>query len=115
MKYFIDAVKNNYVNFSGRLGVKGYWMFVLFYVIFAIVAQIISLIPHLGFVYGLYSLALLLPSLAACVRRLQDTGKSWPWIFIGLIPLIGWIWMIVLLCKSSQEGDNQYGPMPVDK
>ena len=47
MKYFIDAVKNNYVNFSGRLGVKGYWMFVLFYVIFALVAQIISLIPHL--------------------------------------------------------------------
>ena len=30
MNYFLDAVKNNYVNFSGRLGIKGYWMFVLF-------------------------------------------------------------------------------------
>ena len=29
-----------------------------------------------------------------------------------LIPLIGWIWIIVLLCRDSQPGTNEWGPNP---
>jgi uncharacterized membrane protein YhaH (DUF805 family) len=46
------------------------------------------------------------------VRRLHDIGKSGSWIFIGLIPLIGGIWLLVLMATDSQPGDNQYGPNP---
>jgi uncharacterized membrane protein YhaH (DUF805 family) len=35
------------------------------------------------------------------IRRLQDAGKAWPWIFIGLVPVIGGIWMIFLLSLPS--------------
>lgn len=61
---------------------------------------------------GLYSLALLLPSLGVSVRRLHDTGRSGWWIFISLIPLIGVIWFIVILAQDSQPGLNVYGPNP---
>ena len=53
-----------------------------------------------------------LPALGAVVRRLHDVGKSgWMYLII-LIPLIGIIWLLVLLVKDSQEGENIYGPNP---
>jgi uncharacterized membrane protein YhaH (DUF805 family) len=53
-----------------------------------------------------------LPALAVTVRRLHDTGKSGFWIFIALIPLIGSIWLLVLLCTEGTAGENKYGPDP---
>jgi uncharacterized membrane protein YhaH (DUF805 family) len=38
------------------------------------------------------------------VRRLRDAGKAWPWIFIALVPIIGAIWLIVLLVMPSVPG-----------
>ena len=58
------------------------------------------------------SLALLLPSLAVNVRRLHDTGRSGWWILIGLIPVIGFIVLLVFECQDSQPGTNAYGPSP---
>lgn len=52
-------------------------------------------------IYLLVYLVLLIPSLAVTVRRLRDAGKDWPWIFIFLIPLIGTIWLLILLAKPS--------------
>lgn len=60
----------------------------------------------------LYSLGVLLPSLAVGVRRLHDTGRSGWWLLIGLIPIIGTIILLVFLCLDSQDGDNKYGPYP---
>ena len=45
------------------------------------------------------------------VRRLHDTDRSGWWILIGLIPIIGWILLIVWFCTDS-KADNQYGPNP---
>ena len=94
-------------------------MFVLFNIIFFIVAIILdnisgTNIENLGYglFYILYTLAIIIPSLAVAVRRLHDTGKSGWWIFISLIPLIGGIWLLVLLVTDSQPGENQYGPSP---
>ena len=113
MEWFLKAVRDNYANFNGRAGVKEYWMFVLFYFIFSIVASVIDSILGTGFVIsGLYSLALIVPSLAAAVRRLHDIGKSGIWILVGFIPLIGWIWLIILLIKQGDPGPNMYGPPP---
>lgn len=65
-----------------------------------------------GPLYGIYLLAIILPSLAVAVRRLHDIGKSGWMILISLIPLIGGIWLLVLLVTDSNPGDNQYGPNP---
>ena len=65
------------------------------------------------FLGGIYGLAVLLPSLGVFVRRMHDTGRSGWWIFIGLIPLIGLIILIVFLAQKTKAGDNKYGPAPV--
>ncbi len=118
MSWYI-AVLKKYGIFGGRARRKEYWMFVLFNIIFAIVAMILDNVLGLanertgyGIIYTLYALAVLLPGLAVTVRRLHDIGKSGWWIFITLIPFIGAIWLLVLLATDSQPSDNQYGPNP---
>ena len=109
MNYYLDVLKK-YATFSGRARRNEDWMFVL---INAIVVMAISLIEYaagtngiIGYIYGL---ALIIPMIAVTVRRLHDIGKSGFWYFICLIPLIGSIWLLVLLCKDSQPGQNQFG------
>lgn len=118
MNWWLTAMKK-YVDFSGRARRTEYWMFVLFNVIFAIVALVIDNMLGLasdstgyGPLYTLFSLAILLPTWAVTVRRLHDVGKSGWWIFISLIPIIGGIWLFVLTLTDSQPGENQYGPNP---
>ena len=65
-----------------------------------------------GWIYSLYALAIIIPSLAVALRRLHDIGKSGWWILIALVPLIGAIWLLVLYVRDSQPGENQYGPNP---
>ena len=53
-----------------------------------------------------------LPSLSVVVRRLHDVGKSGWFYLIILIPLIGAIWMLVLLASNGNVGENKYGADP---
>ena len=113
------AVLKNYAGFSGRARRKEYWMFTLFNIIFAIVAMILDNVlgiamAEIGYgpLYGLYALAMLIPGLAVSVRRLHDVGKSGWMLLIALIPLIGAIWLLVLMLTDSNPGENQYGSNP---
>lgn len=54
----------------------------------------------------------LIPGLSVSVRRLHDVGKSGWMLLIALIPLIGAIWLFVLLVTDSKPGENEYGPNP---
>lgn len=112
VNYYTDVLKK-YADFSGRARRQEYWMFFLFNAAAAIILIILDLV--LGtypLLYGLYALAVFLPNLGVTVRRLHDTGKSGWWILIGIIPVIGFIWMIVLLATAGQQAPNQYGPDP---
>lgn len=112
MNYFLEALKK-YAMFSGRARRKEYWMYVLFYVIFASFVTIIDgVLGTSRILTGIYGLAFIVPTIAAAVRRLHDLGKSGFWYFISFIPLIGGIWMLVLMCLDGQQGENQYGPNP---
>ena len=112
MNWYLKCV-SQYADFSGRARRTEYWMFVLFNAIFAVLAALLDVFLETnGIIYGLYILAMLLPGLAVLVRRLHDVGKSGWMIFITLIPLIGGIWLIVLLVTDSNPGDNEYGPNP---
>lgn len=98
---FQDSIKvcfNKYVDFSGRASRSEYWWFVLFVFLGSIVASLFGHLLHL-----LFALGTLLPSLAAATRRLHDTGRSGWWQLIGLVPLVGWIILIVFL---AQEGSH---------
>lgn len=111
MEWYLKVLKN-YVGFSGRARRKEYWMFALFSFIVSLILTIVEKLIGLDSVLsGLYSLAVLLPSLAVGARRLHDIGKSGWWLLIGLIPLIGAIVLIVFFCQDSQD-DNQYGANP---
>jgi uncharacterized membrane protein YhaH (DUF805 family) len=113
------AVLKKYAVFSGRARRKEYWMFVLFNLIFAIVAMILDNIlktaiegSGYGLIYIVYTLAVLLPGLGVSVRRLHDVGKSGWFLFIALIPIIGAIWLLVLMCTDGNPGKNEYGTNP---
>jgi uncharacterized membrane protein YhaH (DUF805 family) len=113
MNWYLKVLKQ-YADFSGRARRTEYWMFVLFNMIVLIALMILaSLLGTIGGVlYVLYALAVLVPNLAVAVRRLHDIGKSGAWIFISLVPLIGGIWLLILLATGGQPGANQYGPDP---
>lgn len=117
MNWYLKVVKQ-FANFKGRARRKEYWMFILFNLIFAAVAALLDNITGLsgempiGPLYGLYTLAMIIPNLAVMVRRLHDIGKKWTWIFITFVPAIGSLWLLILLMKDSEPGENQFGPNP---
>lgn len=96
----------NYTNFSGRSTRRDYWIAAL---INFVISGILSYISKtLG---GIFSLITLIPGLAIAFRRLHDINKSGGWIFISLVPLVGWIIYIVFMCTASVDENNQYGEL----
>lgn len=108
----VQAVFNNYANFEGRARRSEFWYWTLFNVLVSFVLSLIGNWLHLGFIPTLWSLAVLVPSIAVGVRRLHDIGKS-GWLYlISLIPLIGTIIVIVWFAQDGMSGPNMYGPDP---
>lgn len=86
-----------YADFSGRASRSEYWWFVLFILLVSMAASVIS--PKLS---ALFSLATLLPSIAAATRRLHDTNRTGWWQLLVLVPLVGFIVLLVLLAQKGQ-------------
>ena len=121
MNYYIEVFKK-YAIFSGRARRAEYWYFTLF----NIIIKLILIVPAIIFaaqgytmvtivlygLYFLYILAVIVPHLAVTVRRLHDVGKSGWMLLIALIPIIGAIWLLVLLVKDSNPEENKYGSNP---
>lgn len=101
---FTDAISTGlkkYATFDGTASVSEYWWFVLFTIIVNFVIGLIS--TKLSYVS---SLALFVPSIAVACRRLHDTDRSGWLQLLGLIPLIGWIILIVFLVQDGKP--NRY-------
>ncbi|MEA3249650.1 MAG: DUF805 domain-containing protein [Patescibacteria group bacterium] len=120
MQYYIGVLKK-YAVFSGRAGRAEYWYFALFnfiiYIVLGIVDRLISgpIEPGqmaVSVLTTLYSLAVLIPSLAVSARRLHDTNRSGWWLLLGFVPLVGPIVLLVFMVMGSDSGANQYGPNP---
>lgn len=112
MNYYLDVLKK-YAVFSGRARRQEYWMYTLFNVGILVVLMILdAVLGTAPWLYAIYALGTLLPSLAVTVRRLHDIGKSGWWVLINLVPLVGFIWLIVLLATAGNDQQNQYGPNP---
>lgn len=119
MNWYLEVLKK-YAVFDGRARRTEYWMFTLFHLLIMLALSFVEGALGLsatggfggGFLSLLYGLAMMIPGLAVVVRRLHDTGRSGWWFFIGFIPLIGPIVLVVFLCLDSQPGRNQYGENP---
>lgn len=123
MNYYIGVIKK-YAEFSGRARRKEYWMFVLFNFIFSFIISIIDKAAGLniavsggeiGILSLIYSLFVLIPSLAVSVRRMHDIEKSGWMLLLGLIPVVGSIILLVLHCKAGTVGENKYGADPKEQ
>lgn len=57
-------------------------------------------------------MTIFIPNLSISIRGLHDIGKSGWWVLISLIPIIGWIWIIILLAIEGENKPNKYGPVP---
>ena len=102
----VSTCLSKYATFAGRATRSEFWWFYLFTFLVNWIAglalgNMISLIISLAFV---------LPLWAAGARRLHDIGRTGWWQLIWLIPLIGWIILIIWFAKKSDDGPNDYGP-----
>ena len=127
---FLLAWKNAFV-FKGKTSRKDFWFFqlasfILFLIlnisqnllvnlqyafltsdfsllstIFAVIGQTISIVSFF------YILGNFIVGLSISVRRLNDISKKWAWIFIQIIPILGSIYFIYLMCQPSFDGNSQ--------
>lgn len=112
MEWYLKVLRQ-YADFSGRARRKEYWMAVLvnFLLIFIIslIDVLFSVYPSLSLLYWFFTF---IPFITVTVRRLHDVGKSGWWYLIVFVPIIGVIWLLVLLATDSMPGENQWGPSP---
>lgn len=108
---FMESIQtcfHKYSDFNGRASRAEFWWWVLFCFVVGCVCGLIA--DWLG---SIASLALLVPNLAVSWRRLHDIGRAGGWFFIGLIPVVGTIIMIIWYVKPGEPQPNRFGPVPV--
>jgi uncharacterized membrane protein YhaH (DUF805 family) len=126
---FFGAVKScfaKYATFSGRASRAEFWYFGLFMALAHIVATIADAaigiafesspggdFENEGWIDFIVSAIVLLPSASVQVRRLHDRDRSGSWWWLFLLPVIGWIWIIVWSARKGTEGPNRFGPDPL--
>jgi len=122
MHWYIGVLKK-YVTFGGRARRMEYWMFVL---ISWLVSLVLTFGDTLAFGYefgnpetmsplsGIYSLLVLLPSIAVAVRRLHDTNRSGWWFLLIFVPILGWLVLFIFLVLAGTRGPNRFGLDPLN-
>jgi uncharacterized membrane protein YhaH (DUF805 family) len=101
--------------FSGnRLNRLGLWLWAATLALLAVLSNSISALPNwLGWLVACGLLGLFLH---VCIRRLHDINKSGFLLFVGILPVVGALWLIWMLgFKRGNLGANQWGPgVPVN-
>jgi uncharacterized membrane protein YhaH (DUF805 family) len=99
----IRACFSKYATFEGRASRSEYWWFFLFTFLASAATGIVS-----EALSGLFSLAVLLPSLAVGARRLHDVDRSGWFLLLWFIPIIGWIVLVIWMTQAGKE-PNRFG------
>ncbi len=98
----ISTCFSKYADFNGRATRPEFWWFFLFCLLGSIAASVVSDTMNM-----LFSLGTLLPSLAVGARRLHDTDRSGWFLLLWLLPVIGWIVLVVFSAQEAKE-PNRY-------
>ena len=109
MKYYLQMF-TNFLDFRGRSGIKEYWIAVIFNMLVTIIVEMLAL-PFIfdvnvflnvsSSLASLYAVITFIPGLSLIVRRLHDTGHSGWFLLISIIPILGTIVLIYVLCQPS--------------
>jgi len=105
-------VFRQYADFSGRANRKEYWLFVLWNFIIGTVLEMVGLWifrPSMSPLSWIYALVVFIPELALQFRRLHDAGHTGWALLLGLIPIVGWIILLVYMIQPGQKQANAYG------
>jgi uncharacterized membrane protein YhaH (DUF805 family) len=100
----ISVCFSKYATFSGRASRSEYWFFYLFYAIIYVAGMIVEGAVGITGISYVFILPIMLPTIAAAVRRMHDSGRS-GWFL--LVP----IYNLVLACTPSTPGSNKYGDL----
>lgn len=117
MNGYLTAMKR-YATFRGRASRAEFWQFTviagaIFFVAFVIDSAFISGPDSKAQPFaGLVALAHVLPGLAVAVRRLHDVDRSGWFLFINIIPLVGFVLLLYWACEAGTRGPNGFGPDP---
>ncbi|MCG2838476.1 DUF805 domain-containing protein [Photobacterium sp. WH77] len=121
MNWYLYALRK-YAVFSGRAQRQEYWYFFLINLVVTLALGIADNLLNTpgagegtGLLGGVYSLAVLIPSVAVGVRRLHDIGKSGWWMLLSLIPVLGFVILLFFFARAGQPGPNEYGNNPKEE
>src|SRR5450755_1246311 len=98
------------LTFRGRASRSAFWWFVLLQIIAYLV---IGFITNRSSVAGtildiVVGIPLWLAGLSLTVRRLHDANHTGWWWWIGLVPIVGWIVLLVFYLLPGTPGPNRY-------
>lgn len=108
----VQTCFSKFIDFTGRARRSEYWYFFLFSFLLQLVLDIVV---GSDFASGIVTLGLFIPTLAVGARRLHDTGRSGWWQLLWLIPLLGWIVLLIFMVKRGDVGTNHHGYDPLDR
>lgn len=130
----MEAVKHvfgNYATFTGRARRSEYWLFYLFNILLTLGIGLLNMVFIMigasdsgamnvsmaisgiaSFAVGIYGLAIIIPSLALCCRRLHDIGKPGSYMLFALVPVVGGILLLVWALQDSEPGGQSVRPEP---
>ena len=112
MQEAVRSVLSQYATFSGRARRSEYWFFYLAVIIATVIAAILDLIIDSEVLEWIVFAVTIVPNLAVGSRRMHDIGKSGWAQLICIIPIVGWILIIVWFCRDGDPRQNEYGPSP---
>jgi len=119
MEKYIENFKTvfkKYSVFSGRSNKAEYWNFFWSNLAISVALSLFSkIIGNDSNLLGmLYSLVIFLPSTALSIRRLHDIGKTGWMLLVSLIPVAGFIWLLILMATDGDTEENEYGPAIIE-
>jgi uncharacterized membrane protein YhaH (DUF805 family) len=98
----------NLLTFRGRASRSAFWWFVLFTLIVQVVIDLVVGRGAHGARTESLGLISTLLTLAVSVRRLHDSNHSGWWWLIGLVPIVGWIVLLVFYLQRGTRGPNRF-------
>ena len=109
----ISTCLKKYFNFKDRGSRSEYWFFQLIVIPVYIWSQFPSNDTQILVIQMVLTFGLLIPGISAGVRRLHDRDKSGWFILISFIPIVGTIFLLVMLAEKGTEGKNRFGKYPL--
>lgn len=90
------CVARKYADFAGRATRSEFWWFMLFC---TLINGLLGVAAE--WAAGLFFVAMLVPTLAVTTRRLRDTDRSPWWWLMFLLPVVGWIVLLVFFVQRG--------------